>query len=209
MTARTHKEFAISFIYLATFYIYNTALIDINYYILLVIMLCVGAKGALFPDVDHSWNNVKEKTLFNRIINGIIHITGGKHRSWQTHSLDLCIVTFILLMTVNRYLFSIEKLSELNYSVLEMLILAFYSGWVSHLISDMFTVGGVYLLFLGLKKIRLVPRRIGKLEFKTGGDWEIWFYTVNNRLNYLLSFIALLYPVFTNKGLQALVRNWI
>ena len=29
------------------------------------------------------------KTTFSRIINILIHITGGKHRSWQTHSLDI------------------------------------------------------------------------------------------------------------------------
>lgn len=203
MTARTHREFAISFIYLATFYIYNHSLIDINYYVLLIIMLCVGVKGALFPDVDHAWQNVKEKTLFNRILNFLIHITGGKHRSWQTHSLDLCLASGIGVIYLNDFLFNTGKMSELNYQVIKILIFAFYSGWISHLLSDMLTVGGVYILILKKKKIRLVPRRIGKLEFKTGGDWEDWFYRVNNKITTLMSVIALIYPLIMDERWNA------
>lgn len=194
MTARTHREFAISFIYLATFYIYNHSLININYYALLIIMLCVGAKGALFPDVDHAWKNVKEKTLFNRIVNSIIHLTGGTHRSWQTHSLDLFIGMWGGCIYLNYYLYSIKIFDDLNYQVIKMLIFAFGSGWLSHLISDMLTVGGVYILILKKKNVRLVPRRIGRLEFKTGGDWEGWFYRMNNRINTVMSLIAFIYP---------------
>lgn len=194
MTARTHREFAISFIYLATFYIYRHSLIDINYYALLIIMLCVGAKGALFPDVDHAWKNVKEKTLFNRILNVLIHITGGVHRSWQTHSFDIWAIFTGASLYLNHYMFSIEKISGLNYQVIKLLIFAFCSGWLSHLISDMFTVGGVYILILRKKNVRLVPKRIGKLEFKTGGDWEGWFYRMNNRINTVMSIVALTYP---------------
>lgn len=195
MTFRTHREFAISFIYLSTFYIYNHNLIDINYYLLLVIMLCVGAKGALFPDVDHSWQNVKEKTLFNWIVNKLIHLTGGKHRSWQTHSLDLMLLLFGITVFGNSYLFDSGKISELNYVIAKMVIFAFCSGWLSHLISDMLTTGGVYLLFFGKKKIRLVPKKLFGIRFNTGGDWENWFYRVNNRINIMMSIIALCYPL--------------
>ena len=195
MTFRTHREFAISFIYLSTFYIYNHNLIDINYYLLLVIMLCVGAKGALFPDVDHTWQNVKEKTLFNWITNKVIHLTGGKHRSWQTHSLDLMLVLFALAVGGNKYWFISGKISDLNYNIAKMIIFAFCSGWLSHLISDMLTTGGVYLLFFGKKKIRLVPKKLFGIRFNTGGDWENWFYSVNNRINIVMSIIALCYPL--------------
>ena len=195
MTFRTHREFAISFIYLSTLYIYNHNLIDINYYLLLVIMLCVGAKGALFPDVDHTWQNVKEKTLFNWITNKVIHLTGGKHRSWQTHSLDLMLVLFALAVGSNKYLFISGKISDLNYNIAKMIIFAFCSGWLSHLISDMLTTGGVYLLFFGKKKIRLVPKKLFGIRFNTGGDWENWFYRVNNRINIVMSIIALCYPL--------------
>lgn len=209
MTSRTHKEFAISFVYIATFYIYSNSLIDINYYCLLIIMLCIGAKGALFPDVDHTWRNVKEKTLFNRILNILIHLTGGTHRSWQTHSLDLCLASGLILLGYNLRLYDLGKINELNYHVIKIILLAFYSGWISHLLSDMLTVGGIYILVLKKKKIRLVPKKIGKLEFKTGERWEAYVYNVVNKINTVMSVLALIYPFMVNEQWSLALMNLI
>lgn len=194
MTARTHKEFAITFVFLSTFWIYSHEVVNLNYYSLLIIMLAIGTKGALFPDVDHTWKNVKEKTLFNRVINIIIHMTGGKHRSWQTHSIDVCLISGIVLWALNYRFFTLGKFNELNYQVNEIILMSFYSGWISHLLSDMLTVGGVYILCLGKKNVKLVPRRIGKLEFKTGDKWELFVYKVTNKINIAMSVFALIYP---------------
>lgn len=199
MTSRTHKECAISFVYLATFYIYSNSIVEINYYSLLLIMLCVGASGALFPDVDHTWKNVKEKTLFNWIINKLIHLTGGKHRSWQTHSIDLCIASGLLLLIYSKGLFTAEKISELDYEVFRIIIFAFYSGWISHLLSDMLTIQGVYILCLKKKNVKFVPRRVGSLEFKTGDRWENYVYNLVNKINIVLSLIAIVYPFMVNE----------
>lgn len=209
MTARTHKEFAISFVYLATFYIYSNSIIEINYYSLLIIMLCVGASGALFPDVDHIWKNVKEKTLFNRILNFLIHLTGGKHRSWQTHSLDLCIASGIALLFINYNQFSSGGISELDYQVFKIIIFAFYSGWISHLLSDMLTIQGIYILVLKKKNVKLVPKKIGKLEFKTGDRWEAYVYNLVNKINTVMSVIALIYPFLVNEKWSLALMNLI
>lgn len=199
MTARTHKEFAISFVYLATFYIYSNAIIEINYYSLLIIMLCVGASGALFPDVDHTWKNVKEKTLFNRIINTIIHLTGGRHRSWQTHSIDLCIASGLILLIYGNSFYTSGRISELDYEVFRIIIFAFYSGWISHLLSDMLTIQGVYILVLKKKNVKFVPKRVGNLEFKTGERWESYVYNLVNKINIVLSLLAIVYPFMVNE----------
>lgn len=198
MTARTHKEFSISFVYLATFWIYKNQVVDFNYYALLPIMLCIGAKGALFPDVDHAWQNVKEKTVFNRIINFLIHATGGKHRSWQTHSIDICLLSGALLLFTNHRFYIDGRLDRLNYQVFELILLAFYSGWISHLVSDALTVGGIRPTVFSKKTIRFVPKQIGNLKFNTGNQWEAYVYGFINKVNVVMSLIAFVYPLIIN-----------
>ena len=90
MTGPTHKKCAISFAFIFVILLYRDAELSINYYLLLLIILEMSKKGALFPDLDHSWHNISEKTVPNRIVNAIIRFTGGKHRSWQTHSIVIC-----------------------------------------------------------------------------------------------------------------------
>ena len=89
MTYPTHRQYAICFAFLTSMLVYKYSLSEINYYLALPIILMASKYGALFPDLDHIWQNVKEKTVPNWIINKLIHITGGKHRSWQTHSIDI------------------------------------------------------------------------------------------------------------------------
>lgn len=194
MTSRTHKEFSITFVYLAVFYIYTHSVLDIEYYALLAIMLCIGAKGALFPDVDHVWKNVKEKTFFNRVINWWIYITGGTHRSYQTHSIDVCLISAIGFIGLNRYCYEMQYIGEVNYQVHQMILFGFYAGWISHLVSDMLTSGGVNMLFLRKKHIKIVPKKIGKFRFNTGNQWEAFVYMVTLRVNLFMSIFALIFP---------------
>lgn len=205
MTFKTHREFAITFIYFATFYIYSNSTVNINYFCLLIIMLSIGAKGALFPDVDHYWQNVKEKTVCNWILNKLIHLTGGKHRSWQTHSLDLCLISGALFMWVDYILYEKEIIDYLNYQVILIILLSFYSGWVSHLIADMLTTAGVYILILKKKNIKLVPKKLFRLEFKTGDVWEEAFYRIDHAFNVLMFFVAIAYPFI----FDAKYSNWL
>ena len=73
MTYRTHREFAVCFVIIANFLVYKLHLSQTGYYVNLIVMLVCGKQGALFPDVDHIWQNVKEKTTINFVINKIIH----------------------------------------------------------------------------------------------------------------------------------------
>lgn len=164
MTAQTHKQFCIWTTYFGIIYMYANGLNSINYYIMLYIMLKISVAGALFPDVDHHWQNVKEKTITNWIINKIIHITGGKHRSWQTHSWDICLGSWIGLTILSNYLLKINTISKIDHEVLKMIIIAFYLGWISHLISDMLTSAGVRVFCFLDYKIKLVPRKLNRFS---------------------------------------------
>lgn len=160
MTAQTHKQFCIWTAYFGVIYMYVHNLNEVNYYLMLYIMLKVAKDGALFPDVDHNWRNVKEKTAVNWIINKLIHITGGKHRSWQTHSWDICLISWVGLMVISNKLFSLKVITNVDFVVLNMIIISFYTGWVSHLISDMLTSAGVRLFCWNKKKIKFVPKKM-------------------------------------------------
>jgi len=174
----------------------------------MIIMLSIAVKGAYFPDVDHHWKAVKEKTVFNYIINKLIHITGGKHRSKHTHSIEICALTGILLYYGLKIGYEKELITNLNYEVALIILLSFYSGWISHLFSDMLTTGKVWLFG---KKIGFVPKKIGKLKFTTGMD-NVWEYTVYKfiyKFNWVLSLITLIYPLLIDERLTQTIMKMI
>lgn len=155
MTYKTHREFSVSFVIIANALAWKLGVTSINYYISLVVILLFGKQGALFPDVDHIWRNVKEKTIINRVLNTIIHLTGGVHRSWQTHSWDI----WLLSLIGSTYL-SILFLSDLDRTIMIIIIIGFWSGWFSHLFSDMLSSGGVRILcWLKKSTVSLVPKQ--------------------------------------------------
>lgn len=212
MTGPTHKEFSVTAALLTSIGLYSTGLIseiaatsnatlanpDINnlicYYALIPTMTTIAAKGALFPDIDHEWKNVKEKTMPNRILNGLIHFTGGKHRSWQTHSIDLVIIFSLLAWFVPRYLYLNQVITFTVSALLQVISYAFMSGWVSHIFSDMLNGVGVRITCLSKKKVALVPRHIGKLKFNTGNEWEGFVYKLVHTVNIPLGIFTLLFP---------------
>lgn len=159
MTYRTHKEFAIGFVLLANMLFYTFNITDTNYFVCMIVMYLAGRQGALFPDVDHFWKNVKEKTPVNWVINKIIHITGGKHRSRHTHSWDICLVSWLVAIYLNN-----KYLTGNSQAMMFILILGFWCGWISHLISDMLTSDGVYLFCWRKKRTAIVPKQASRIK---------------------------------------------
>lgn len=195
MTYKTHREFSISVGFLVAIILYNLQMTSINYYLMLPIILSISKYGALFPDVDHDWDKVKEKTILNFVINKIIHITGGKHRSWQTHSIDIVVVFTVVFSYIPWLLFSKGIIDVVNREVLSLLVFSFFGGWISHIISDMLTPEGVRLFFWNQNiKIKFVPRKFLFISFKTGNGWEQLCYKIFRVLNILLGCIAIVYP---------------
>lgn len=160
MTYKTHREFSVSFVIIANALAWKLGVTSVSYYISLVVILLFGKQGALFPDVDHIWRNVKEKTIINRVLNTIIHLTGGVHRSWQTHSWDI----WLLSLIGSTYL-SILFLSDLDRTIMIIIIIGFWSGWFSHLFSDMLSSGGVRILcWLKKSTVSLVPKQVNLVK---------------------------------------------
>lgn len=207
MTYPTHRQYAISFAFIAAMILYKYNLSMINCYFALPIIILVSKYGGLFPDIDHSWQNVKEKTVPNWIINKLIHLTGGKHRSWQTHSIDIVLIITILSCIGPNLLFEYEKISEINREVLSILLIGFCSGWISHILADMMTSAGVRL-FCWNKKIiiKLVPKKIGKLKFNTGHEWEQFVYRCVKTINIFLGVLCLIFPIILDDNLTTLIQ---
>lgn len=196
MTGPTHKQYSVSLAYLTVILIYMLDMTQINYYLALMIVLMISKLGALFPDLDHDWSNIGNKTVTTKVINTLIHVTGGKHRSWQTHSIDICAVFTVGAYLLPRYLYSKSILSEIDKEVLSILMIGFASGWISHMFSDMLTSAGVRVVFFINKKVSLVPKKIGSLKFNTGHEWEAFNYKFIKLLNLLLGIVCITYPLF-------------
>lgn len=206
MTGPTHRQYSICFAYIAMIIVYSLGISEINYYLALPVMLTMSKAGALFPDVDHTWRNVSDKTTLNRILNFIIHITGGKHRSWQTHSIDICALFTAASVVVPNKLLEYEIWDKTNVQVLSILWLGIASGWISHIFSDMLTSEGVRLFCFLKFKVKFVPRRIGKITFNTGHEWEQFNYKIIKIINIFLAIGCLLYPLVINGTIQNLIN---
>lgn len=177
---------------------YKNNITVVNYYLSLIILLLISKQGALFPDVDHIWKNVKEKTTINWIINKLIHITGGKHRSWQTHSIDIWAIFTVITCFLPNYLYNNGVIDIVNKEVLSLVLIGFSSGWCSHLFSDMLTPEGVRLVCWSKLKLKFVPRAIGSIKFNTGGSWEEFNYKTMRIINIVIGIISVLLPFIPN-----------
>lgn len=194
MCGATHKQFAIFFVYVAAILLNMFSVIEVNFYLQVILMLGLGKAGALFPDVDHVWKNVKEKTAVNWLVNKFIHITGGTHRSRHTHSWDLCLMSFAGLLYLTNVLHGKGYINELDCSIAFLILCGFYSGWISHLFSDMLSSAGVYVTFLSGKKVKFVPKELFGFKFSTGGAWENFCFKVIRVINLISGIFVIVYP---------------
>lgn len=209
MTGPTHRQYSICFGLITLIILYTYNITNVNYYLALLIILMASKSGALFPDVDHHWDAVHDKTVVNKVINTIIHLTGGKHRSWQTHSIDICACFTVTSYLIPNMLYDNELITNINKEVLLLLMLGFASGWVSHLFSDMLTSAGVRLMcFIPKLKIKLVPKKIGKLKFNTGHEWENFNFSIIKVLKIVLGVYTLIYPILTSNMLINIIEKW-
>lgn len=207
MSGPTHKQFSIFFVYIAAILLNIYQVIDINFYLQVVIMLAMGRTGALFPDIDHAWDNVAEKTIPNWIINKFIHLTGGKHRSRHTHSWDICLVSFIVALVLVNLLQINGVINNLDSCVAFLILCGFYSGWISHLFSDMLSSSGVYITCLSRIKIRFVPKQLFGFKFSTKSPWEDMCCKFIRIVNAITGFVVILYPLIINGFLRNLFLN--
>ena len=205
MTGPTHKQYAVTFALATNTLLYACGMTEVNYYLSLPIVLLTSKYGALFPDVDHTWQNVKDKTIPNWIINKIIHITGGKHRSWQTHSIDIVAIVVLMSYILPKLLFQYGFITSVNMEVMSIIMFGFSSGWISHIFADMLTSAGVRLICWLPFKVALVPKKLFKLKFNTGNEWEAFCFRLTRVINIILGVGCILYPIIETGAITSLV----
>lgn len=191
MTAATHRRFSVCFALIGAMFIEFSS---VNYYLSLIILLAFSRTGGLFPDVDHQWSKVKEKTVFNWIVNKFIHLTKGHHRSWQTHSWDIVIVFVAISFMLPTWLLNEGIINAIDKEILTLVLCGFSLGWLSHLFSDMLNHVGVRIVCWSNKKVKFVPKQLFGMKFTTGDDWEIFVNKFQKYLNFVIGIMVLIYP---------------
>lgn len=123
-----------------------------------------------------------------------------KHRSWQTHS-EVTLLSIYLLMTAKHLPF---LSSPIDYVIVNLIMLGFGLGVLSHLLLDSLTTEGIRIalfVFISsffpslrwtkrLTTFRLVP---ATHMFATGSAWEMSVRRALSVTQYLLVIVVLLY----------------
>lgn len=234
MTGKTHRTggmlcSVIGFILLKS----NGLLIaDVNLGLQWLIMYPFTYWGSFASDFDHNWMSCPFHDYTSWFINKLLHLTSkpvrrldkkltdkqkeestrykvlsffnAKHRSWQTHS-DLTIILILgLLYGVINGKFS---LGIADTAILTLVIMGVGMGVLTHLLLDILTPDGIWLVSMVLlnklfkamnikiklpEKLHLVPN---VKFFATGGMWESWVQKLLNILTWL-SIIYIIYNTF-------------
>lgn len=195
--------------------------------------------GSVASDLDHHWDSCPVRDYPSWLINKALHITkplkdgmdntmseGQKkkslaykfadcfcasHRSWQTHS-DLTVVVLIyLLSAVMQGKFNFLSVADIP--ILTLILMGLTLGVLTHLILDVLTPEGIWLMGLVLlekvlrlfnprisipKKLHLVPH--AKI-FATGEAWESFIQKVlkiATVLSLVWFFLNTFYPDWRN-----------
>lgn len=170
MQGKTHRMGGIAFTLMGFEYmrLNGYLLDDINYVLQLGVMYPISYWASTFPDLDHHWESVPNKTPINRIIHFLLHLTRPKHRSWQTHSI---LVTgglmFLLYVLAFHSQLGEKGFSSHDIAIIQLLVMGFIMGLLSHLFLDFINPSGIHLI--PNMKIKLVPK---SKFFATGGTWE-------------------------------------
>lgn len=139
---------------------------NVDPYVQLLIMFPAASWGSTAPDLDIPKSGVKERTPLNIAVGAFLHMTGAKHRSWQTHCLAITGgITVLVPVLLERY--GAGRLGALDLELLRLVVYGLCVGIFSHLILDALTPEGIHLV--PNVKIHLVP---GFPFFRTGGPWE-------------------------------------
>ena len=168
MTSPTHRNFAIVGACVGTIALQELNMNPVShkdyellaYGTMFLINYVFGVEGGKYPDIDHLWKNIKEKTALNKIINSILRLTGFGHRNPVTHSFDIWLVSYILLIASAKRLITYTVLSK----AIVMIVTAFWIGYLTHLLADALSMDGTRIFFWNSKwKLRFVPKS-GKID---------------------------------------------
>lgn len=154
MTWRTHVTFGLAF----TIFGFTILNLPFNPFGIIITAL-----GSLFPDLDAHESKIKNLQLSKKkgllslikpfeVLGFVLHKTFG-HRG-ALHSLVGLIGFSYLAYLINNFFGSYAPERE------SLFYLYFFLGFLSHLLSDMFTKSGIEILYPWKKNFRFLPRSI-------------------------------------------------
>lgn len=184
---------------------------DVNPLLQVTIMYPFALWGSTLPDLDHGAESIPSKDIVSIGINRLLHLTtkarrinkgvdpmgilDAKHRSWQTHSdifLGIFIYLFIHFMNLST--------QTADVLILRMVLSGLSLGIISHMILDMLTPEGIWLVTVVVVKkifprvplpvkVHLVPK---SAFFATDGKWESVIRVIMWVLNVILLALVIL-----------------
>ncbi|MTI67308.1 MAG: metal-dependent hydrolase [Firmicutes bacterium] len=148
-----------------------------------IVIIASSVVGSLLPDIDHPKSSFNQKILFikNKLYKTLIYSSIGTAITYYGSSIDdklliLLGITLILTGITNHrgfthsllglflYTYIIKKIT-IRYDI-QGVYIGFVAGYISHLIADFLTKGGIELFY---------PFKINissPIKIKSGGFWE-------------------------------------
>ena len=144
MTWKEHKPNGVALGLLSTPVIYNTLATDeINYVLCLGLSVFFAGYGAIFPDFDIPPAEGKSREpLINRFFRYLFKLLGFKHRSWQTHSVLISPIPWVILLILARRGIT----TTTNSILLTWISIGMLIGLFSHLLLDSMTSKGIHII---------------------------------------------------------------
>lgn len=165
--------------------------------------------GSTASDLDHNPDSIPSKDIVSKAINKVLHLTekidngknpitgilNAKHRSWQTHSIEIFALLILLLHNILHS--KVTSIGDADMLIVSLILMGIVIGMMAHLILDVITPSGIVIATTSLlnkafnlnlpTKIHLVPNA---KFFATGGAWETLIYHILN-ISSVLCFIYL------------------
>lgn len=165
MTYKTHLSTGLLFSSVVFLLIYKIELTPI----LVVILILATLLGASTPDLDTPTGGLWQKIPVGSFIGRLVHpVFIGGHRHLSHSFIGMAIFTFLFWLLV--------KWLGLRFPIIHntdlLVLVAFVTGFVSHLVADMFTEEGVPLFFPWDYHFGIPPDPLGKIRIKTGHWFE-------------------------------------
>lgn len=144
MTMKEHKPNGVALALLATPLIFNKMNItDVNYAICAGISVFFARYGAFMSDLDIDPKQFKGmRNIHNRIFSTVLNMLGSNHRSWQTHSILITPIPFIVALTATLK----SGMGEVNKAFVGWALIGLLIGLGSHLLLDSLTKEGIHTL---------------------------------------------------------------
>lgn len=200
MTGETHRVGGVLSALAGFSYLYSQGMLvnEVSPLLQFLIIYPFAIWGSVAPDLDHHEKSIPCRDLISRGINKLLHATtedrrqapasqrktaaykiagffDAKHRSWQTHSVALLVVSCLVLWWLGSCKGFFGTAVTPNWIIFRLIGIGIALGVASHMILDAITPSGIHILSLKLfkgvpSKLKLVPPAN---FFSTGGKWEM------------------------------------